>query len=78
MTQEQLTDIIRTADAKAITKQLKELGYIFCNKDKKLRKLPIETLFNGKLEETETFHDRKSKRTYQGGIFTQVNDYEQL
>ena len=75
---EQLTEIIRTADKKAITKQLKELGYIDCKKDKKLRYLSIETLFKGKLEETETFPDSKDKRTYQGGIFTQVKGYEQL
>lgn len=75
---EQLTEIIRTADQKAITKQLKELGYTFCNKDKELRKLSIETLFKGKFEETDTFPDRKGKRTYQGAIFTQVKGYEQF
>ena len=75
---EQLTEIIRTADQKAITKQLIELGYFNCKKHKELRKLPIETLFKGNLVETETFPDRKNKRTYQGGIFTQVKGYEQL
>ena len=78
MALEQLTEIIRTADQKAITKQLKELGYTFCNKDKELQKLSIETLFKGKLEETDTFPDRKGKRTYQGAIFTQVKGYEQF
>lgn len=78
MTLPQLTEIIRTADKKAITKQLKELGYIDCKKDKQLRYLSIETLFKGNLEETDTFPDSKNKRTYQGGIFTQVKGYEQL
>ena len=78
MTPERLTKIIRAADQKAITKQLKELGYIFCNKDKELRKLSIKTLFKGKFEETDTFLDRKGKRTYQGAIFTQVKGYEQF
>ena len=78
MTLEQLTEIVRTADQKAITNQLLALGYFDCEKHKELRKLPIETLFKGKLEETETFPDRKNKRTYQGAIFTQVNGYEQF
>ena len=78
MTLEQLTTIIQITDKKQITKQLKELKYIDCKKDKKLQKLSIETLFKGELKETETFHDSNSKRTYQGGIFTQVKDYEQI
>lgn len=77
MTLEQLTDIIKIADKKLITKQLNVLEYTDCKKDKKLRYLSIETLFNGKLKETETFTDIKGKRTYQGGIFTQVKGYEQ-
>lgn len=77
MTLQQLTEIIRTADKKAITKQLRELGYIDCKKDKKLRNLSLETLFNGELEETDIFPDGKGKRTYQGGIFTAVKGYEQ-
>ena len=78
MTLEQLTEIIRTADKKAITRQLRELGYFDCKKHKELRKLLIETLFKGKFEETDTFPDRKGKRTYQGAIFTQVKGYEQF
>ena len=78
MAPEQLTEIIRTADTKSITRQLKELGYIDCKKHKQLRKLSIETLFKGTLEETETFPDSKNNRTYQGAIFTQVKGYEQL
>ena len=78
MTPEQLTYIIKTADQKAITKQLRELGYFDCKKHKELRKLSIETLFKGMLEETETFLDDKNHRTYQGGIFTQVKGHEPL
>ena len=78
MTPEQLTDIIRTGDQKAITKQLRELGYYDCKKHKELRNLSIETLFKGALEETETFHDDKNHRTYQGGIFTQVKGQKPL
>lgn len=78
MTLQQLTEIIRTADKRQITKQLRELGYIDCKKHKQLRNLSLETLFKGKLEETETFPDNKDKRTYEGGIITQVKGYEQL
>lgn len=76
MTLEQLTNIIKTADKKQITKQLKELGYVDCKKDKELQNLSIETLFKGELKETETFPDGKCNRTYQGGIFRQVKGYE--
>lgn len=78
MTLEQLTEIIRTADSKAIKKSLLALGYVDCKKHNELRKLPIEALFKGKIEETDTFSDWKDKRTYQGGIFTQVDGYEKL
>ena len=78
MTPVQLTEIIRTADTKSITRQLKDLGYIDFKKHKQLRKLSIETLFKGTLEETETFPDSKNNRAFQGGIFTQVKGYEQL
>ena len=75
---EYLTKIIKTADKKAITKQLRELNYIDCKKDKVLCALNLEALFKGNLEETETFNDSINKLTYQGGIFTQVKDYEQF
>ena len=78
MTPEQLTDIIKIADKKAITKLLKQLGYIDCKKHEQLRKLSIETLFKGALEETEAFPDSKNNRTYQGAIFTQVKGCEPL
>ena len=74
----QLTEIIKTANKKAITKTLKTLGYTDCKKHKELRHLNLEPLFKGELQETETFPDKKGKRTYEGGIFTQVNGYEQL
>ena len=74
----QLTEIVKTANKKAIIKILKALGYIDCKKHKELRHLNLEPLFKGNLENTETFPDKKGKRTYEGGIFTQVKSYEQL
>ena len=78
MTSVRLTEIIRTADKKSITRQLRELSYFDCKKHKELRNLLIETLFKGDMEETDTSPDRKGKRTYQGAIFTQVKGYEQF
>ncbi len=78
MTLQQLAGIIRTADQNTITQQLKALDYIDCKKDKKLRNLSIETLFKSDIQYTETFSDKNGKRTYEGGIFTQVKGYEQL
>ena len=74
----QLTEIVKTANKKAIIRNLKGLGYIDCKKHKELRHLNLEPLFKGEMQNTETFPDKKGKRTYEGGIFTQVKDYEQL
>ncbi len=78
MTLAELTAIIKIADKKQIKKHLDALDYIDSKKHKELRNLNLETLFNGNLEETDTFSDGKDKRTYQGGIFTQVKGYEQF
>ncbi len=78
MTLAELTAIIKIADKKQIERHLDELDYIDCKKCKDLRNLNLETLFNGNFEETDTFPDGKDKRTYQGGIFTQIKGYEQL
>ena len=78
MTIRQLTEIIRIADKQAITKQLKELGYIDCKKDKELSHLSLVSLFKGELEETDTFSGDKNKFTYEGAIISQVKGYEQL
>ncbi len=78
MNTEQLTQIVKTADKKAISNQLKELGYIDCKKHKEYSKISLTTLFDGDLQETEEYSDSKGKRRYQGGIITQVKGYEQL
>ncbi len=78
MTLTQLTEIIKIADKKAITKQLKELGYIDCKKHKEYGKISLITLFDGNLQETEEYAENKGKCRYQGGIITQVKDYEWL
>lgn len=78
MTIEQLTEIIKSADAKAITKRLCELDYIDCKKHKQYKHISLEAIFKGNLEETDEYPDFKGKRTYQGAIFGEVVGYEQL
>ncbi len=78
MTLTQLAELIRTADKKAIMKQLNEFGYIDCNRHKRYSRISLETLFDGELQETGEFPDNKNKRRYQGGIITNVKGYEKL
>lgn len=78
MTLPELTNIIRTTDEKAIKSELKRLGYIDCAKHKQYKHISLADLFNGDLQETDDYPDSKSKRTYQGGIFTAVKDCEQF
>ena len=74
----QLNEIVATADKKHIEKQLKMRGYTDCVKHKIYKHIGLEVLFKGDLQETETLPDSKGKRTYQGGIFTNVKGYESL
>ena len=74
----ELTNIIKKKKKKAIKNELKGLGYINCEKHKQYKYISIVDLFKGNSQETEEYFDSKGKRTYQGGIFTQVKGYEQL
>lgn len=76
MTLEQLTEIIKTADEKAITSELKRLGYIYCNEHKKLGKVGIIPLVQAVKAETEDFTDEQHKHLYNGHICGTVNGYE--
>ncbi|MBD5100532.1 MAG: hypothetical protein HDT29_04595 [Clostridiales bacterium] len=76
MTQSQLTDIIKTADKKTITKRLKELGYIYCNEERHLGKVGIIELTQSVISETEDFADRKRKYLFNGRICLKVKGYE--
>lgn len=78
MTLPKLTTIISAANEKAIKSELKRLGYTDCAKHKQYKYISLADLFNGDLQETDDFADSKGKRTYQGGIFTNVKGYEQL
>lgn len=74
----QLTEIVAAANKRQIRNRLKTLGYTDCKKHKVYKHINLEVLFKGDLQETETFPDGKGKRTYQGGIFTNVKGFEQL
>lgn len=78
MTITELTTIIKKSNEKAIISELKGLGYVNCEKHKKYKYISIVDLFKGNSQETEEYSANKGKRTYQGGIFTQVKGYEQL
>lgn len=77
MTLSELTTIIRTADIKAIHNQLLALGYIYCNKDKKLGKINVVDLFNGDEQQSEDVIDNRHKFVYDGCITTNVKGFEQ-
>ena len=74
----QLDEIIKIAEEKAIKSELNRLDYIDCAKHKQYKHISLTDLFNGDLQETDDYADRKGKRTYQGGIITAVKGYEQL
>lgn len=73
---EYLTQIIRTADKKAIAKQLKELGYTLCNSDRKLGKVGIVELVRAVKLETEDFTDAEREHLFNGRICGTVKGYE--
>ena len=76
MTLEQLTEIIRTANQKAIDGALRKLGYTYCNKDKKLDKVGIVELVQAIRYETDDFDDTQHKHLYNGRICGTVKGYE--
>lgn len=78
MTLDELTTIIRTADKTAISERLKQLGYIYCNKDKRLGKVGIVELVNAIKHETEDFTDSEHKHLYNGRICYGVKGFEQF
>lgn len=76
MTHEQFIEIVKTADQKEMTWRLKELGYIFCNKDRKLGKVGIVELVQAVIFATEDFADEQHEHLYNGRICEKVNGYE--
>lgn len=76
MTLQQLTEIIRTANKKALIKQLKELDYTLCNDDRKLGNVGIVELVQAIKGKTEDFADTERKHLYNGRICGTVKGYE--
>ena len=76
MTIHQLTEIIKIAEKKAIIRQFKELGYTFCNKDRKLGKIDIVELIQAIKCESEDFSDDECRHLFNGRICKAINGYE--
>ena len=76
MTLEQLTEIVKLAEKVCIISRLTKLGYTFCNKDKKLRKVGIVELVNAAKDETDDLTDAQRKHLYNGRICGTVKGYE--
>lgn len=76
MTIEELTGIVKLADKAAIESELKKLGYIYCNKHKKLGKVSIVPLVQVVCAETEEYTDSERKHLYSGRICDTIKEYE--
>ena len=78
MTKDELEKIAQVADKKKINAELKRLGYCDCKRHKEYKNIGFDVLFKGDLIETVEYSDANGKQRYQGGIFTNVNNYENL
>lgn len=78
MTLTELTNIIRTANKKTIIASIKQLGYIDCTKDKKLRRANLCDIMKGKTISTATFPTKNGKYEYYGDICTTAKGFENL
>ncbi|MBD5100940.1 MAG: hypothetical protein HDT29_06820 [Clostridiales bacterium] len=76
MTNNQLTEIIRTTNQKKIAKQLNEFGYTLCNKDHRLGKINVIELVKAIMFETVDFADDEHKYLFNGRICGTVKGYE--
>lgn len=77
MTLTQLTEIIRTADPKAIADELKRLGYVDCPKDRRYKHIGLVTLYNGDTQEVDEILFDNDTKAVDGAIITNVKGYEQ-
>ena len=77
MTLPELTNIIRTADEKAIKSELKRLGYVDCAKDRRYKHISLVTLYNGDTQEIDEILFDNNTRAVDGAIITGVQGYEQ-
>ena len=76
---EQLLEIIKVADKRAIKAKLRKLGYINCKRHPILRHTSLVALANGRVEETPDgvyYTDRHQKLGFDGRIITDVENYE--
>lgn len=76
MTIEELTTIVQTADKKKVADEMKRIGYVLCNTNRKLGKVGIVELVNAIKQETEDYSDSEHKRLFNGRICNAVKGYE--
>lgn len=74
---EQLTNIIRKADEKAIKSELKRLGYVDCTTDSRYKKMSLVTLYKGDTQEVDEILYDNGTKAVDGTIITNVKGYEQ-
>lgn len=76
MTIEELNGIVKQVNLRKIKKALKAMGYINCNRDKKLRHVSLYRIANAPYEETPYFTNGKGSE-YVGDLCYNVKGYEQ-
>ena len=76
MTIEQLTNIIKKANLKAIKRELKKAGFKDCKWDRKLRNASVCDIAQAPYERTESAFDNKGKE-YIGDLCHNVKNLEQ-
>ena len=78
MTIEQLTNIIKEIEIKAIESRLKELRYVDCTRDSKYKHISLVTLYKGDTQETEDILYDNDTKALNGAIITNVQGYERV
>lgn len=73
---EQLNEIVKQANLRAIKKELKEAGFRNCKRDKILRHAPLYDIATANYEETPYFSDEKGNE-YVGDVCRDVKGYKQ-
>ncbi len=76
MTLTELTTIIKTVDQKQIAQRLREVGYIYCNKDKKFGKVSIVELVKAIEHKTDDYADEQRNHLFNGHICGIIKGYE--
>ncbi len=74
---EELVEIVSLVDPDAIAKELKRLGYHYCNEHGKFGKIGIVPIIAATVQSTENFIDEKRKYLYSGHICGPIEGHEE-